>query len=464
MEVTAARMWAERTFSGVDLGDRRRTARLVESAAAIAAHPEKPFTQIFDWNDLRGFYRLCNRKEATLSSLMSEHWQQTLTAMRGEPVVLIIHDTTELDFTEHLKLLGTGPIGDGKGKGFLQHNSLAIVPGPRRVLGLAYQQLTTRKPAPEGETSAQRKQRERESVLWLNGINGSGPAPEGSCWVDVGDRGCDIYEAMVASRALNHHFEYRLTQNRQVFVTAEHDRMELLLDYARTLPSKGSDEVDIPGRGGRPPRLATVNLASVKVWVPAPKDTPKRWSQPIIEAWAVRVWEPNPPSGVEPLEWLLLTSIPRETLEELKECRNWYADRWSVEVFHDIEKNGCSEEDRRFETAEGMEPCLAILSLVAVRIFQMRCSLDNQPDAPAEEIASQSEIEVIRRFNKADGNLTVRDFVVGVAKLGGFLGRKRDGLPGVRTLWRGYQRLQDMLVGFNLHSVASAYEDNVGNR
>ncbi len=122
-----------KNFGSVNLGDQRRTRRLVESAAQIAAHPEKPFNQVFNWNDLRGFYRLCHQETATLQALQEPHWQRTREEMAKQSLVLILHDTSEMDFTEHAALEGAGPIGDGKGRGFLQHNSLAIVPQPRRV-------------------------------------------------------------------------------------------------------------------------------------------------------------------------------------------------------------------------------------------------------------------------------------------------------------------------------------------
>jgi hypothetical protein len=212
--------------------------------------------------------------------------------------------------------------------------------------------------------------------------------------------------------------------------------------------------VDIPGRGGRPARTAAVRVAAAPVWVPAPTGTPHRRSQPIIPAWVIRVWEPQPPAGIaEPLEWVLLCSLPSQTLDELKERRDWYCCRWLVEVYHDIEKNGCSEEDRRFETAGRMETCLAVLAVVAVRVFQLRCALEHQPEAPAEQVGTAAEIQVIRGLLKHKGQrFTVRDFVRGVAQLGGFLGRTGDGEPGVRALWRGYQRLQDMLQGFHLYA------------
>src|ERR1700686_2257979 len=111
------RRWAEFHFAGADLGDARRTGRLVDSAARIAAHPEKSFPQVLDWNDLRGFYRLCHRHEATLEAVMQPHWERTRDAMAKEPLVLILHDTTELDYTSHPKLTGVGQIGNEWGRG-----------------------------------------------------------------------------------------------------------------------------------------------------------------------------------------------------------------------------------------------------------------------------------------------------------------------------------------------------------
>ena len=454
MAATAVVDWAEQNFGAAELGNRQRTRRLGSSAAPIARHPQKAFTQVFDWNELRGFYRLCAQSEATLAALQEPHRAQTRRAMTQLPLVLILHATCELDFSSHKRLQGAGQIGNAYGRGFLQHNSLAVLPQPRQVLGLVYQQLRLRQPAPKGESMHQRKKRPRESDLWPEGFRGVGPAPQGACWVDVCDAGSDDYEAMRAARALGHHFLLRITQNRIVFLNAAHDHQAYVLEYARSLPSKGSATVEIAGRGGRAARTATVHWAAAPVWVPAATGTPQRRSQPILPAWVIRIWEPHPPAGIdEPLEWVLLCSLPSQRLAELKERRDWYACRWMLEVFHAIEKNGCSEEDRRLRTAQRMEACLAVLSIVAVRVFQLRWALEHQGHAPAEQVGTQQEIDLVRRFLKhTRRQYMVRAFVRGVARLGGYLGRRADGPPGVRALWRGYQRLQDMLLGLQLHA------------
>src|SRR4051812_34114523 len=337
--------WAQENFGGADLGDPRRTRRLITSVALIAVHPEKSFPQIFDWNQLRGFYCLCDSIGASIDSLQRPHRELTRQRVGGLPLVLIHHDTTTLDFSSHHALDGAGPIGDGNGQGFLQHNSLAFSPDGKRLLGLIYQQFFVRQAAPPNESPAARKKRQgRESLLWSRGITAVGRPPEGSTWVDVADRAADDYEAMEASLSVGHDFLFRICQDRKVFATPGHDREVYLMQYARTLPSVGGDLVEIPGRGGRPPRTAKVAMAAAPVWVPPPYGTPKRRSRPVLAAWVIRVWEVDAPSEVkEPLEWVLLCSIETTTLEEIKERRDWYGCRWGVEVFHDVEKNGCSE-------------------------------------------------------------------------------------------------------------------------
>jgi Transposase DNA-binding/Transposase Tn5 dimerisation domain len=453
MALTADVMnWAKENFGAVKLGDPRRTRRLVHSAAKIAEHPEKSFTQVFDWNELRGFYNLCDQQQATLQAVQAAHRQATRQAMASLPLVLIAHDTTTLDFTTHEALTGQGPIGNGEGTGFLQHNSLAFTPDGQQLLGLSYQQLYVRQPAPAKETRRARKKRDRESLLWLEGIRAPGKPPEGSVWVDMGDRGADIYEAMEAADEVDHEFLFRVCQDRIVFADAEHTREVKLKAYARSLAAAGEDVVEVPGRGGRPARQARVKLAAAPVWVPAPRTAARRKSRPVLACWVVRVWEVDAPKEVkEPLEWILLSSVETVRLEQMKQRRDWYTVRWGAEVYHDVEKNGCSEEDRRFETAERMAACLAVLAVVAVRVYQLRLAVEHMPAAPAAQVATAEEVEVLKRHTASRFcDWTVRDFVFAVAKLGGFLGRKRDGLPGVRSLWRGYQRLQDMVVGYRL--------------
>lgn len=451
----------EKNFATVELGDARRTRRLIAAAAQLAGTPARPFNPVFDGNDLRGFYRLCHADTATVDAVQHTHRNLTRQALADHPVVLVLHDTTEIDLTSHTALTGLGPLGDGNGRGVLQHNRPAVVPGTNHVLGLAHQQLRVRTPAPADDTSARRQQRDRASDLWAAGIRAVGRPPGGVRWVDVGDRGADAYEAMRASREAGHDVPFRVCQDRLGWGDEARTQPTHVLEFARHLSGSAADAVTIPARGGRPSREAKVSLAAGRVWLPAPKGTPKRAACPVIPGWVVRVWEADPPAGVEGLEWVLVTSVPTATAAELKARRDWYGCRWRVEVYHDIEKNGCRVEARRFETAERMAACLGLLSVVAVRVFPLRTALDHQPAAGAEAVASAEEV-VVRGEALGVTVGTVREFVRGVARLGGFLGRKHDGEPGVETLWRGYHRLQDVILGYRCR--AKLGSNDVGNR
>jgi hypothetical protein len=445
-----ARTWAKANFAAADLGDKRRTRRLVDTAERLAQQPQGSLPEHFSWNPLRAVYGLCNRPEVTHPAVIATHCALTRTRMLalGASPVLNIHDTTELNFTSHHALKGTGPVGNGQGRGFLQHNSLAIEADTRKVLGLTFQQVTTRVPAPEAETHTARQHRDRESQLWEQGIRGVGPAPAGACWVDVADRGADSFEAIKAALDLGHQFLFRACKDRKIAVgaTAE-DQPRLLKAWARRLPSQADGEVTIPSQGGRPERTARVKMAAAQAWFLVPKlvhGVHPEWEP--IRVWVERVWEPKPPADVEePLEWILLSSRTAATPEELRQRRDWYACRPLIEDFHQVEKTGCGEEKLRFETAEALWPMLGVLSIVAVRVLQLRWWGHDGAEAPAAAASTVEERQVLKGLGYRVR--TARDFVRAVAELGGFLGRKGDGEPGWQTLWRGYRRLQDMVLG-----------------
>lgn len=444
--------WAKANFAEAELGDRRRTRRLINTAAELAHQPQGSLPEHFSWNPLRAVYRLCNRPEVTHSAVTTAHFGLTRCRMeQAQATILILHDTTELNFTSHHALEGTGPVGNGQGRGFLQHNSLAIEADTRKILGLAFQQVTTRGHAPKTETHTARQRRQRESQLWERGICGAGAAPAQACWVDIADRGADSFEVMKAALDQGHQFLFRACKDRRIAVgpTADGPR-QLLKPWARSLPSRAEGEVTIAGQGGRPERTARVKMAAAQARFPVPKlvhGVHRDWTP--IRVWVERVWEPHPPADVEePLEWILLSSQPAASPEELGRYRDWYACRPLIEEFHQVEKSGCGEEDLRFRTAEALMPMLGVLSIVAVRVLQLRWWGREGAGAPAASASTMEERQALKSLGYRIK--TARDLVRAVATLGGFLGRKGDGEPGWQTLWRGYRRLQDIVLGVQL--------------
>jgi hypothetical protein len=450
------RTWAEAEFRGVPRLERRLQDHLVDVAARLAERPDGSLPQRLTWDELKGAYRLCHHGDATPDRLQAVHRQRTRERMHRDGVVLIVHDGTHIDFSAHHKVVDQlGPTGDGGGRGFIQHNSLAIDPGRGELLGLIHQQTFIREAAPAEETRHDRQRRgDRESAVWAAGIRAVGPMPAGQCWVHVGDRGADYFAPMAAARAQQSHFLIRLCQDRRVRVagSSDDDPMGHLLQVARELPAEIADEVEIPSKGGRPGRVARVVLASRRVWIQPPAKDKKWKGHAAIAATVIRVWEPEPPPGVEALDWVLGTDLFVHRPGDLLRFRDWYSWRWrTAEEYHQVEKSGCRIEDLRFETPERLLAAMAVIAVVAVRVLALRWQRDMTPDAPVESVATATEVQVVARATRSCQPVTtVRQFVDAVAKLGGYLGRKCDGPPGWQTLWRGYQRLADILLGVQL--------------
>ena len=449
--------WAEAEFGGTPGLDKRLQRRLVQTAAALADRPSGSLPERFDWAELKAAYRLIDRAAADPEAIQAVHRARTadrLRACRGP--ALIVHDSTVLDFSGHAAVRDRlGPITDGPGRGFIQHNSLAVDPTRGELLGLACQQTWAREPAPPGERRSDRYYRpDRESRVWVAGVRAVGRAPAGACWVHVGDRAADFFALFAAARDLGAHFLVRLVQDRSA--TGPDGEAVRLMAAARAVPATATGAVAVASRGGRPGRTARVCLGSVRLTVGPPKKEPAwRGARP-IGVTVVRIWEPDPPPGVEPLEWVLGTDLAAASAGALATYQGWYEWRWpTAEEYHKVQKTGCGIEGVRFETPGRLRAAIALLSVIAVRVLALRWARDGRPDDPAAAVASPAEVAVLEALDPRGRPVTtVREFVDRVAGLGGYLGRTGDGPPGWQTLWRGYQRLADLVLGADLATTA----------
>jgi hypothetical protein len=224
------------------------------------------------------------------------------------------------------------------------------------------------------------------------------------------------------------------------------------MTVARGLASEITDVVEVASKGGRPARQARVCLASTRVQIKPPVQDKKWKGHRPIAVTVIRIWEPNPPEGVEGLEWVLGTDRVVNQPDDLLNYRDWYVWRWrTAEEYHKVQKTGCRIEDLRFETKERLLRAMALLSVVAIRVLSLRWHRDTQPESPVSAVAGELEVAVVEKASRSPTEITtVRQFVDGVAKLGGYLGRKCDGPPGWQSLWRGAQRLADILLGIEI--------------
>jgi hypothetical protein len=464
MRVMSPEVWAQATFGEVRLGDARRTERAVKLAEAIAREPNVSLPkQLSEPKEVKATYRFLQSAQVSYEALLRPHVQQTREQCEQQPVVLLVQDTTELDYQPHRQTSGLGPIGNGRHQGFLLQTVLAVEPTSGELLGIAQQEPFVRKPAPKGERYSERVHRERESQVWERAVQAIGAPPQGVVWVHVGDRYSDIYTLFLACQQQQTHFVIRAAQDRCVDERVEEIAPALkrrkrkagdppqqhLFETVRGWAASDEQELEVPAEHARQARTAHVALAYGQLRLLAPD---KRENVlPSLLVWVVRVWEVDPPEGVEPLEWVLLTSVPMESVAQAWERVGWYRRRWIVEDYHQALKTGCRMEERQIESYEGLRRLLGLLAPTAVRLLQLRTLARQQPERPAAEVLPGEVVQLValKTGGQAAG-MTVEQCVKRIAQLGGYQGRRSDGPPGWKTLWHGWLKIQTLLEGVHL--------------
>lgn len=463
-------IWAAQQWGSAQLGDRRLTRRAVTTGMGMVAHPDASLPrQMESPKALKGAYRLLNHPEVTLGTLTAEHCQQTRQAAGRMALVLMVEDTTELDYSAHPHTQGLGPVGNGgeHAQGLLVHTTLAIVPGPdpevniRTLLGVAAVQAVRRIAHPAG-SHAHGWKRSPEGQLWTQSAQQVGAPPPGVIWIHVSDRDSDSYEYMATCRALHKHFLLRGCKNRYLDCSspnaphAPDAQLQRLMDYARSLPAQPGSEyrLTLPARPDQPARTATLVMAWAPIQIPPPRTAPKVVRQHgVLSAWILRAWEPTPPAGVEAVEWVLITSLPVDSLVAARRCTAWYTCRWFCEDFHTCLKTGCQVERSQLDSGDDIMRLLGFAVPIAVRLLQLREVTHQSPDALATEHVEPLMVRLLaqrQRLTTPWQQMAVDQFWRGVAQLGGHQGRRRDGAPGWRTVWRGWQRLSDWAEGARL--------------
>ena len=446
----------EAIFGETDLGDQRRTKRLVTVFEQLRAHPGGTLPEkLKSPKDLRALYRLCACPKVTHAAVLGAICGHTLEMVseHREPI-LVLHDGTELDYTTLTSLRGQlGQIGKGYGRGYICHNSLAVDPAGREVFGLTNQILHRRVKRPKRETlTLSRERKSRESRLWLRGTEG---LPADWHLVDVCDQGADTFEFLEHECHSGRRFVIRSKQQRAVYGGHEmQGKRQPLSKYVRSLLPLGSRTLEIQFQNGEPCRRARkgeFQISAAAVLVPRPHARHGNHGQQPLRMWVVRIFEMKPPAGQKRLEWVLLTNEPVRTVEDALRVIGWYEARWVIEEFHKAMKTGCGIEKMQFTTTDRLDPMIAVLSAVATTLLNLRTA-SRREDAqtrPATEVVSVEYIRVLSgwRYGHVRDNLTVWEFFFALARLGGHQNRKHDKRPGWLVLWRGWNTLQAMLDG-----------------
>ena len=458
--------WAVTEFAEAERGDLRRTQRLVELATALAQRPGTSLPEACgEQAMLKAAYRFFDNAAIDPQNLLDSHGDATLTRLAPVSLVLAVQDTTELDWTAHPATTGLGPLGHSAHRGLLVHTTLAFTP-ERVPLGVLAQQVWARDPDDIGKR-ATRKQRpitEKESQQWLTSVEAV-LAARGACpqtqFVSVGDREADIYDLLALERPTGVEWLIRAAWDRCV-TQPEH----YVWATVAARPVEATATVQSPRRGAQPARTATLAVR----WCPltlCPPRHRKRERLPAVPLWAVQALEEAPPAGTAPIEWLLLSTCAVHTTAEALARVDWYACRWGVEVWHKIVKSGCRLEARQLETAERLQRCLSLYSVIAWRIFYATMLGRVVPDAPCTVLLELEEWQALycaihRTPTPPPEPPSLRQAVHWIAQLGGFVGRRGDGEPGATVLWKGFQHLADLTTMYCIMRPLPAKRKNVG--
>jgi len=440
--------WAVNEFADAELGDVRRTKRLVELAHVLAQHPTAALPEACgDGAMLKAAYRFFSNDDIDPQDVLSSHIESTYSRLDKVPLVLAVQDTTEVDWTSHPATTGLGPLGHTACQGLHVHSTLAFTP-ERVPLGLLAQHVWARDPDDVGKRK-RRKQlpiSQKESQKWLTSLEAVFNA-RACCaptrFVSVGDREADVFDLLAAERPVGVELLVRAAWDRCVEVPERY-----VWATVAAQPVVEHLTLQVPRRGTQPGREATL----ARRWCPltlCPPRHRKSAGLPSVALWAVQVREIDPPMDVKPIEWLLLTTVEVRTAADAVERVTWYVCRWGIEVWHRILKSGCRIEARQLATGERLQRCLTLYSVIAWRVFYAIMLARAVPEMPCNVLLEIEEWQALYCAihhcpTPPEEPPSLDQAVRWIAQLGGFVGRRRRDQPGAETLWRGFQHLTDL--------------------
>lgn len=461
-------VWVEREIEGCEFPDERLKSRFGKLLGQLSEKIGSALpTACQDWAATKAAYRFFDNDRVDESILLAGHFAATKSRMAAaKGPLLILHDTTEFSFQRERpetigktrKLpscrIGQQPITKC---GLLMHASLAITTAGK-PLGLTAVKFWTRKKfkgtnALKGGVAGGKHSvnttripiEEKESIRWLENLEQSTQLVNPDRCVHIGDRESDIYELFCLAEEKNTHFLVRTCVDR----LAGTGKTTIAKKMQRK-PIQGTHQIEVLDAKRRPIKV-TLQIRYNQMTVHPPIGKHKKY--PPLLLTVIHAWEQGKPKGRKPICWKLLTDLPVEDLKSAIEKVAWYSQRWKIETFHKILKSGCRVEDAKLRTAERLTNLIAVLCIIAWRVFWLTMVHRTNPKTPADAVFTETEIAILNHLAdapKQPAPKNVAHYLLAVAKLGGYLNRKNDGPPGNTVLWRGLSRLTDIQLGVEI--------------
>jgi hypothetical protein len=422
--------WAEAELCYAELGDARRTKRLIRIVEDLAACPNSSVPQACgNTAATKAAYEFWKSPYFQPSDILESHRRSTIERIKEHPIILAIQDTTSIDLTHHPETTDLGYLDHRTLSGFKVHSTFAStingVP-----LGIIDQQTWTRNLEDLGIAKKRREReiKEKESQRWLDGLETTqNSIPKDITVVTVCDSEADIFELFTKERPENSHLLIRGTHNRKVDHSAQY-----LHQAIRAIEPIGHITVDVkrnPQNNSRSVKL-TIRASTLEIQVPS-NHIARAQLKP-VKLQVILAQEDNPTPGIDPISWLLITTLEINGLEDAGRYIKWYTYRWLIERYHYVLKSGCGIEKLELETCRRMQMALATYTIVAWRLLWLTYMARVNPDESCDLILEPHEWQSLcATINKnscpPESPPTLREAVRMIAKLGGFLGRKGDG-------------------------------------
>ena len=441
MEEEARRSWLAEELKGVSLPDKRFSTNIISIAEHLDEHTGVSFSAACGERLRKCAWRLFSTDEL---DLLSTHQQRTLARCANESIILIAEDTTDICYRQPHKQ-GMGELGGSnfrKVRGLNMHTALAMNTDGQ-PLGIVHQKIWAPKADKAGIQRHHFPIEEKETIKWINTLKTVNelwqPSSHQQKIVLIGDREADFFEHYAEPRHDHVNLLVRVQQKgRNVLYEGSQVK---LADLLLQLQPLGEGTVKVWRRQQEPERIANVAYYATTITVPP---TYKQ-KQPARQMQLVCVREKS--QSADRIEWILLTDLEVDTLQDAVSVCEYYAFRWTVERFHYVLKSGLSIEQLQIDNYQRLTGALQLYALIAWHLLWLQRLAKAQGDKPATECVEPQLIEVVETVTTRKA-ITVADFLIATASLGGFIPTKKQPLPGEKTLWQGLRQLHAITKGF----------------
>jgi len=438
-------------FPQLNLGDIRRNERFVSIINNVSNNPGSSIPgQNAGWYSTKATYEFYKNEDVSLNELEQIISSYGRSQVSGSNSVLIAHDFCQISYNDRAAE-GLGYLANKDGRGIIAFNSIAIstsgVP-----LALLYQHNFIRKLEDVGKANqrAATPFEDKESYHWYNGITKTNEFLGNSIHrIHIADREADIYELFFCA----------YQENTDLLIRAKHNRKikdkSLLWDAVGAEPVAATTTLIIPDKTGKKTAEIEVDIRYHQIEILRPKGSSNQYESVTMSAIELKQTSARQDWQEEELHWKLLTTLPVKGVADALQCVKWYCYRWLIERFHYVLKSGTQIEELQLKKASSLQKAIHVYSIAAMRMMQLAYQSRQTPDISCELVLTKDQWIVLYMLIHKSAKLpsqppTLAQAALWIGKLGGHLGRKSDGPPGLKVIWTGYRRLIDAVKTYQI--------------